>query len=169
MFTINDKKQPPEVYGGREIICKIYFKYEMRKRKWNFEDEIIMKMKIKLIFKWNVINLYIKFKSHLKKIKFIFNFKNRMKIRISHVAERYHFYDGVHHAQIKPYVLWKNITYFTEIYINTEQKVQWKWVDKIWLGKILETGWRESDWWALPEKYPYAELFSPNARKCGPK
>ena len=40
----------------------------------------------------------------LKKIKFIFNFKNKMKIKIFHVAERYHFYDGVHHAQIKPYV-----------------------------------------------------------------
>ena len=43
----------------------------------------------------------------LKKIKFIFNFKNKMKINIFHVAERYHFYDGVHHAQVKPYVIWK--------------------------------------------------------------
>ena len=39
----------------------------------------------------------------LKRIKFIFNFKN--KIKIFHVAERYHLYDGVHHAQIKPYVI----------------------------------------------------------------
>ena len=40
-----------------------------------------------------------------KKIKFIFSFKNKMKINISQVAERYHFYDGVHHAQIKTYVI----------------------------------------------------------------
>ena len=42
-----------------------------------------------------------------KKIKFIFSFKNKMKINIFQVAERYHFYDGVHHAQIKTYVIWK--------------------------------------------------------------
>ena len=39
-----------------------------------------------------------------------------MKIKIFHVAERYHFYDGVHHAQVKPYIIWK----------------------------ILETGWKKS-------------------------
>ena len=49
----------------------------------------------------------------LKKIKFIFSFKNKMKIKLFYVAkplsftERYHFYDGVHHAQVKPYVIWK--------------------------------------------------------------
>ena len=43
----------------------------------------------------------------LKKIKFIFNFKNKINIKIFHVAERYHFYDRVHHAQVKPYVIWK--------------------------------------------------------------
>ena len=37
--------------------------------------------------------------------KFIFNFKNKIKIKIFHVAERYHFYDGVHHDQIKPYII----------------------------------------------------------------
>ena len=41
----------------------------------------------------------------LKKIKFIFNFKNKINIKIFHVAERYHFYDRVHHAQVKPYVI----------------------------------------------------------------
>ena len=41
----------------------------------------------------------------LKKIKFIFNFKNKTKIKIFHVAKRYYFYDGVHRAQIKPYVI----------------------------------------------------------------
>ena len=41
----------------------------------------------------------------LKKIKFIFNFKNKMKIKIFHMAERYHFNDGEHHAQVKPYVI----------------------------------------------------------------
>ena len=47
----------------------------------------------------------------LKKIKFVFNFKNKIKIqnfprgRALSFAERYHFYDGVHHAQIKPYVI----------------------------------------------------------------
>ena len=64
-----------------------------------------MKIKIKLIFKKNVINFYIKLKSRFKKIKFIFNFKNKMIIKIFHMAERYHFYDGVHYAQIKPYVI----------------------------------------------------------------
>ena len=39
---------------------------------------------------------------------FIFNFKNKIKIIIFHVAERYHFYDGVHHDQIKRYIIWKN-------------------------------------------------------------
>ena len=34
----------------------------------------------------------------LKKIKFVFDFKNKMKINIFHVVERYHFYDGVYHA-----------------------------------------------------------------------
>ena len=62
-------------------------------------------MKTKLIFKTNVINFYIKLKSSFKKIKFIFNFKNKMIIKIFHVAECYHFYDGVHYAQIKPYVI----------------------------------------------------------------
>ena len=80
----------------------------------------------------------------LKKIKFIFNFKNKMKIKIFYVAERYHFYDGVHHAQVKPYVIWKKqLLFYKEIYIKTEHKVQRKWVDKIWLGKIMETGWKE--------------------------
>ena len=61
------------------------------------------------------------------------------------MAERYHFYDGVHHAQIKPYVVWKKqFLFYKEIYINTKHKVQRKWVDKIWLGKILETGWKKS-------------------------
>ena len=41
----------------------------------------------------------------LKKIKFIFNFKNKMKTKVFHVAERYNFYYGVHHAQVKPYVI----------------------------------------------------------------
>ena len=81
----------------------------------------------------------------LKKIKFIFNFKNKIKIKILHVAERYHFYDGVHHAQIKPYVICrKQLVFYKEIYINAEHKVLRKWVDKIWLGKILETGWKNS-------------------------
>ena len=30
--------------------------------------------------------------------------KTKRKLKL-HVAERYHFYDGVHHAQIKPYVI----------------------------------------------------------------
>ena len=60
----------------------------------------------------------------LKKIKFIFNFKNKMKMKILHVAERYHFYDGVHHAQIKPYVICKKqLVFYKEIYINAEHKV----------------------------------------------
>ena len=41
----------------------------------------------------------------LKKIKFIFNFKNKIKIKIFHVAERYHFYNGFHHDQVRPYVI----------------------------------------------------------------
>ena len=59
----------------------------------------------------------------LKKIKFIFNFKNKMKMKILHVAERYHFYDGVQHAQIKPYVICKKqLVFYKEIYINAEHK-----------------------------------------------
>ena len=38
----------------------------------------------------------------------------------------------------------KNSTYFTKIYIKVEHKVQIKWVDKIRLGNILETGWRKT-------------------------
>ena len=34
----------------------------------------------------------------------------------------------------------KQLLFYTEIYINTEHKVQRKRVDKVWLGKILETG-----------------------------
>ena len=61
------------------------------------------------------------------------------------MAERYHFYDCVHHVQIKPYVIWKKQPlFYKEIYINTEHKVQRKWVGKIWLGKILETRWKKS-------------------------
>ena len=33
---------------------------------------------------------------------------------------------------------------FYKIYMNTEHKVQRKWVDKIWLGKILEKEWKEN-------------------------
>ena len=66
-------------------------------------------------------------------------------MKILHVAERYHFYDGVHHAQIKPYVICKKqLVFYKEIYINAEHKVLRKWVDKIWLGKIFETGWKNS-------------------------
>ena len=68
-----------------------------------------------------------------------------MIIKIFHVTECYHFYDGVHYAQIKPYVIWKKqLLFYKEIYINTEHKVQRKWVDKIWLGKISETGCKKS-------------------------
>ena len=52
---------------------------------------------------------------------------------------------SVYNRSIKPYVIWKKHgPYFIEIYINTEHKVQRKWVDKISLGKILETGWKKS-------------------------
>ena len=79
-----------------------------------------------------------------KNNKFI-SIKKKMKTKIFYVAERYHFYDGVHHAQVKPYVTWKKqLLFYKEIYINTEHKVQRKWVDKVWLGKILETGWKKS-------------------------
>ena len=41
------------------------------------------------------------------------------------MAESCHFYDGVHHAQLKPYVLWKKHTCFTEdLYQDRTQK--WK-------------------------------------------
>ena len=53
----------------------------------------------------------------LKKIKFIFNFKNKIKIKIFHVAERYHFYDGAHHAQIKSYIIWKKNSSILQRYI----------------------------------------------------
>ena len=55
----------------------------------------------------------------LKSIKFIFNFKNKIKIKIFHVAERYHFYDGVHHAQIKR-LFEKSSSYFTKRFISTQ-------------------------------------------------
>ena len=37
----------------------------------------------------------------------------------------------------------KQLLFYKEIHFNTEHKVQRKWVDKIWLGKILETGWKK--------------------------
>ena len=64
-----------------------------------------MKTKTKLILK-KMSLIFISNLNHLlKKIKFVFKFKNKMNIKIFHVAERYHFYDGVHHTQIKPYVI----------------------------------------------------------------
>ena len=39
------------VWWPKVIICKIYFKDEVQKRRSNFEDENNMKIKIKLIFK----------------------------------------------------------------------------------------------------------------------
>ena len=56
----------------------------------------------------------------LKSIKFIFNFKNKIKIKIFHVTERYHFYDGVHHAQIKR-LFEKSSSYFTKRFISTKK------------------------------------------------
>ena len=43
-----------------------------------------------------------------------------MKIKIFHVAERYHFYDGVHHAQVKPYIIWKKSSCFTKRFISIQ-------------------------------------------------
>ena len=44
-----------------------------------------------------------------------------MKVKLFHVAERYHFYGGVRHAQIKPYVCEKkNSTYFTKRLISKQ-------------------------------------------------
>ena len=56
----------------------------------------------------------------LKKIKFIFNFKNKIKIKIFHVAERYHFYNGFHHAQVRPYVIWKKTALILQRFISTQ-------------------------------------------------
>ena len=42
------------------------------------------------------------------------------------------------------YLKKKQLLFYKEICINTEHKVQRKWVDKIWLGKILEAGWEKS-------------------------
>ena len=43
------------------------------------------------------------------------------------MVERYHFYDGVHHVQVKLYNCEKkNSTYFIRIYIKAEHKVQIK-------------------------------------------
>ena len=36
----------------------------------------------------------------------------------------------------------KKLLFYKEIYVNTEHKVLRKWVEKIWLRKILETGWK---------------------------
>ena len=48
-----------------------------------------------------------------------------MKVKLFHVAERYHFYGGVRHAQIKPYVCEKkNYLFYKEIDIKTERKMQ---------------------------------------------
>ena len=113
------------------IICKIYFKCEMQKRKWSFEDVNNVKIKIKLIFIWNVINFYINFKSHLKKIKFIFNSKNKMKIKIFHLAERYHLPSVIVSSMVcimlkeSHIVLLKNSNYFTKRFIST-QNIKWK-------------------------------------------
>ena len=62
----------------------------------------------------------------LKKIKFIFNFKNKMKIKIFHMAERYHFNDGVHHAQVKPYVIWKKTALILQRDLKSTQNIKCK-------------------------------------------
>ena len=50
-----------------------------------------MKTKTKLILK-KMSLIFISNLNHLlKKIKFVFKFKNKMHIKIFHVAERYHF------------------------------------------------------------------------------
>ena len=41
----------------------------------------------------------------LKKIKFIFNFKNIPRGRTLLFRECYNFYDGAHHAQVKLHVI----------------------------------------------------------------
>ena len=48
------------------------------------------------------------------------------------MAESCHFYDGVHHAQLKPYVLWKKTYLFYRGFISRQNtKVKRKGVDKI--------------------------------------
>ena len=59
-------------------------------------------------------------------------------------TERYHFYDGVHHAQIKPYVIWKkNSSYFTRRFITTHN-IKCKENERTKFGlEKLETGWKK--------------------------
>ena len=79
----------------------------------------------------------------LKKIKFIFNFKNKIKIKFFHVAERYHLptviclrWCASCSSKTICYVKKTALILQREIYIDTEHKAQRKRdnvdVDKIW-------------------------------------
>ena len=52
----------------------------------------------------------------LKKIKFIFNFKNIPRGRTLLFRECYHFYDGAHHAQVKLHVIWKKFLFYRDLH-----------------------------------------------------
>ena len=64
----------------------------------------------------------------LKKIKFIFNFKNKTKTKIFPVAERHHFTKVCTSCSNKTmcYLKKKQLLFYKEIYINTEHNVQRK-------------------------------------------